>query len=253
MTSSATPAPPIVTRFSALALGSVVVFVLTGGARALWEVDAVSQLWSTSYGRLLVLKTVLLIVLVALGYRNRRGLARFSEIHRRGLIELGVMAVLIGAVTVLTNVPPANSPGYAATGVAPPPAGGPATVDLEGGGQLSLWPGTAGRNLVAVRTTGHPAHVRVTVRSADGTTSTGGAGAVWQRLRRRARPTSAPDRRSWRCSGGGSTTHRHAPHRAAEHHADSAADSHPGGRGRRGAGRQPGGGHAASRKPRRPA
>ncbi len=161
----------VVTRFSALALGAVVVLSLTGGARALWEVDAVSQLWSTSYGRLLVLKTVLLIVLVALGYRNRRGLARFSEIHRRGLIELGVMAVLIGAVTVLTNVPPANSPGYAATGAAPPPAGGPATVDLEGGGRLSLWPGTAGPNLVAVRTTGHPAHIRVTVRSADGTTS----------------------------------------------------------------------------------
>ena len=60
------------------------------------------------------------------------------------------MAALIVAVTVLTNLPPANSPSYAATAPAPPPAGGPATLDLEGGGKLALWPGTAGRNLVAV-------------------------------------------------------------------------------------------------------
>ena len=162
----------IVTRFSAIALVSVVVLAVTGGVRALWEVGSVSQVWTTSYGRLLIIKTLLLIALIALGYRNRKGLERFSEIHRRGLIELGLMAALIVAVTVLTNLPPANSPSYAATSAAPPPAGGPATLDLEGGGKLSLWPGTAGPNLVAVRTNGHPKRILVTVRSAGGGQST---------------------------------------------------------------------------------
>ena len=39
----------------------MVVLALTGGVRALWEVDSVSQVWTTSYGRLLIVKTLLLI------------------------------------------------------------------------------------------------------------------------------------------------------------------------------------------------
>ncbi len=159
----------IVSRFSTIALGAVVVLAVTGGARALWSVDAVSQIWSTSYGRVLVLKTVLLLVLVWLGYRNRHQLSEFSKIHRRGWVELGVMAALVVAVTVLTNLPPANVPAYSATASAPPPAGGPATLALEGGGRLSIWPGTAGVNMVSVNSPGaEPGLVTVSVRSADG-------------------------------------------------------------------------------------
>ena len=164
----------IVRRFSAVALGSVVVLAVTGGARALWEVGSVSEIWTTTYGRLLVLKTVLLLILIVLGYRNRQGLEKFSQIHRRGMIELGVMALLIVAVTILTNEPPANAPAYTGAGAAPPPAGGPANVELEGAAhsKLSIWPGTAGPNLVAVRTATRPAHIRVTVRGATGQTTT---------------------------------------------------------------------------------
>ena len=43
----------------------------------------------------------------------------FSQIHRRGMIELGVMALLIVAVTILTNEPPANAPAYTGAGAAP--------------------------------------------------------------------------------------------------------------------------------------
>ena len=74
-------------RFSTLALASVIVVAATGGARALWEVSAVSQLWTTGYGRTLIVKTVLLAGLIALGYRNRSALERFAEIRRRGVVE----------------------------------------------------------------------------------------------------------------------------------------------------------------------
>ena len=216
----------IVTRFSAIALVSVVVLAVTGGVRALWEVGSVSQVWTTSYGRLLIIKTLLLIALIALGYRNRKGLERFSEIHRRGLIELGLMAALIVAVTVLTNLPPANSPSYAATSAAPPPAGGPATLDLEGGGKLSLWPGTAGPNLVAVRTNGHPKRILVTVRSAGGGQSTAALAPFGDSYagvlpNRRAGP--GPHHRT------GRRIHRHRHHadRAAKHRTGAAPRADP--------------------------
>ena len=44
-------------RFSSLALASVVVLALTGAVRALAELSAVSQLWTTGYGRAILVKT----------------------------------------------------------------------------------------------------------------------------------------------------------------------------------------------------
>ena len=53
--------PEVVTaavrRFSRLALASVVVLAVTGAVRALSELSAVSQLWTTSYGRAILVKT----------------------------------------------------------------------------------------------------------------------------------------------------------------------------------------------------
>jgi hypothetical protein len=61
-------------RFSTAALVSVIVVALTGGGRALAELSKVSQLWTTGYGRALVVKTVLLGVLVLLGWFSRSAL-----------------------------------------------------------------------------------------------------------------------------------------------------------------------------------
>ena len=137
-----------VRRFSAVALGSVVVVAVTGGARALWEVAAVSQLWSTGYGRALVVKTALLAGLVLLGYLNRRRLDRFAAVRRRAAAELVLLAGVIAVVAVLTDLQPANAPGFAQAAV--PPAGGPARIALAGNGRLAVWPGRAGANVLAV-------------------------------------------------------------------------------------------------------
>jgi copper transport protein len=134
--------------FSGIALASVAVVSASGVGRALWEVGALSQLWTTAYGRTLLVKTGLLGVAVILGYRNRAALADFRGLRRRVGAELVVMLGIVAAVAVLTDLPPANSavPAEAAA----PPAGGPARVPLGGGARLTLWPGQAGANVAVV-------------------------------------------------------------------------------------------------------
>jgi putative copper export protein len=138
-------------RFSTVALASVVVVAVTGVGRALWEVGAVSQVWSTGYGRTLVVKTLLLGGLVALGYRNRNALDRFGEVRRRAVAELALLAGVLAAVSLLTDLQPANTPSFA-NAAAAVPTGGPTLVQLSRNARLALWPGFAGPNVIAVQT-----------------------------------------------------------------------------------------------------
>jgi copper transport protein len=101
----------IAQRFSRLALASVAVIGVTGVGRALWELGAVSQIWSTAYGRTLLIKTVLLGALVVLGYRNRQGLADFTALRRRVGLELALLVTLMAAVSLLTDLPPGKTGG----------------------------------------------------------------------------------------------------------------------------------------------
>ena len=111
-------------RFSTLALGSVLALAATGLVRALGELSAVSELWSTSYGRALLVKTGLLGALVLLGARNRyrlvprlraasarnpAALRAFAGLRRSLVAELCLLAVLVGAVALLTELPPGRS------------------------------------------------------------------------------------------------------------------------------------------------
>src|SRR4029077_15452309 len=97
-------------RFSRIAFVSVVVIGVTGVGRALWELSSVSQIWSTPYGRTLMIKTALLGALVVLGYLNRRALGDFTALRRRVAIELSLLVTLTAAVSLLTDLPPANTP-----------------------------------------------------------------------------------------------------------------------------------------------
>jgi copper transport protein len=165
----------VVRRFSTVALGSVAVVGLTGGARALWELGAVSQLWTTGYGRALVVKTALLAGLVVLGYLNRRRLDRFAAVRMRAAAELVLLAGVVAVVAVLTDLQPANAPGFAQAAV--PPTGGPAAIAIAGNGRLAVWPGRAGTNVLAARVRAHAAALTALVggrtirltRTADGT------------------------------------------------------------------------------------
>ena len=97
-------------RFSTLALGSVLVLTITGIVRAYTELDALSQVWSTGYGRVLIVKSALLLVLAGVGWRNRHllGLPRVAlpALRRNVAAELSLFVVLIGAVALLTDLRP---------------------------------------------------------------------------------------------------------------------------------------------------
>ncbi|CAN5270094.1 hypothetical protein BH18ACT12_BH18ACT12_15510 [soil metagenome] len=96
-------------RFSNLALVSVLVLAVTGVVRAYTELDSVSQVWSTGYSRLLIVKSTLLVLLAGIGWLNRyRILPRGSlqTLRRNVAVELALFTVLVGAVALLTDLRP---------------------------------------------------------------------------------------------------------------------------------------------------
>ena len=100
---------PLVRRFSNVAFVSVLVLAATGVLRALVELRSVGQLWSTGYGQLLIVKTVLLALLAAIGWVNRYRLVprlSFDRLRRNVAVELTLFAVLIAAVALLTDLRP---------------------------------------------------------------------------------------------------------------------------------------------------
>ena len=72
----------------------------TGVLRASFELTRASQLWSTSYGRALLVKTGLLVVVLAAGWVVR------ARPRRRAAVELVLLAGLVIAVSVLVQLRP---------------------------------------------------------------------------------------------------------------------------------------------------
>jgi copper transport protein len=139
----------IASRFSRIALVSVAVLSTTGVARAYWELDSVSQAWTTSYGRVLIVKSLLLLTILGIASQSRHLLGHFRSLRRSVAAELAVAAGVVGAVAVLTNLPPGSTPSAGATNAAP--QGGSATFVLGREGSLAVWPGAAGPNAFVVR------------------------------------------------------------------------------------------------------
>jgi len=118
-------------RFSNLAFASVFVLSATGVIRALSELRSVSQLWSTGYGTVLIVKTALLSLLVALGWLNRYRLIphlSIGALRRSIAAELLLFAGLVAAVGLLTDLSPgrdrvASAAVVEAKGPPPLPAG----------------------------------------------------------------------------------------------------------------------------------
>jgi copper transport protein len=117
-----------VRRFSALALGAVVAIGIAGVVRAVTELSAVHELWSTSYGRAILVKTAIFAPLLALGWLNRVALlSAFARLRRSVLVELTLLAGIAVAVGVLTDLPPgrvaaaAGKPTEVPAAFVPPP------------------------------------------------------------------------------------------------------------------------------------
>jgi copper transport protein len=119
-----------VRRFSTLALVSVAVIAATGVTRAFAELTSVSHVWTTSYGRWLVVKSALLLSLIAFGWANRYRLVPTlmgsrPRLRRNVFAELVLFAGLVAAVAFLTQTRPDRD----RVGIlAPPPAAGAPTA-----------------------------------------------------------------------------------------------------------------------------
>ena len=73
---------------------------VTGVIRALAELRTVGQVWSTGYGRVLIVKTVLLAALVVVGWFNRYRLIprlSFDALRRNVAVELTLFAALVAS------------------------------------------------------------------------------------------------------------------------------------------------------------
>jgi copper transport protein len=132
-----------VRRFSTSALVAVIVLGLSGLGRALTELSAVDQLWTTSYGRALLVKTALFAPLLGLGWLNRALLIGvFARLRRSAFVEVVLLLAVVVTVAVLTEIRPGTAqraapvPGLVAKPpVLPPPN---AVVDAHELGSLAL-------------------------------------------------------------------------------------------------------------------
>ncbi|HEV3212141.1 MAG TPA: copper resistance protein CopC [Acidimicrobiales bacterium] len=111
-------------RISTIALGAVVVVVVSGTLQAVRQVGSLDALTGTTYGRLLLVKVAVVVVLIALGALSRALLRRpvgaatgdpapDAPPRRVGLVrsivaELLVAAAVLGVTAALVNAPPAR-------------------------------------------------------------------------------------------------------------------------------------------------
>jgi hypothetical protein len=104
----------------------------------------VSQLWTTGYGRALIVKTVLLAALVCLGWVNRYRLVprlRAGALRQNIAAELVLFAGLIVAVALLTDLRPGRDRAAAAVVVAkgsPPLPASQAVVQAQESGDYAV-------------------------------------------------------------------------------------------------------------------
>jgi copper transport protein len=90
-------------RAVALAAAGVAVLAVTGVVRAAFELVHLAQLWDTSYGITLLVKTGMLLASLATGWYVR------TRIRLRAGVELGLVALLIVAVAVLVLLRPGRN------------------------------------------------------------------------------------------------------------------------------------------------
>ena len=143
---------------------SVIVLGTSGIVRALTELSAVSQLWSTSYGRALLVKTAIFVPLLGVGWLNRTVLLGvFARLRRSARVEVLAIVGIVVAVAILTELAPgkkaSRSLAAAPLAAALPPALPPrdAVVDARELGSL------------AVAVAREPQRTTVTIVGPDGT------------------------------------------------------------------------------------
>ena len=132
---------PIVAGYARLALALVVLLAVAGIASASLLVPTWGDLWSTGYGRLLLVKTALFFLAVALAAASRLSWLRRGRMRVLRLSISTEAAVVIAVLVVaglLANVPPPAPASAAEAILGPRPLEGPLTRDAGLAGQLNV-------------------------------------------------------------------------------------------------------------------
>jgi len=102
----------LVGRFSTIALWSAGLLVLTGVTTAYLHLGAWSPLWTSIYGRTLIVKLCVVACVFTLGAYNNKRLkpslgtaAAGSRLRRSATFEIALAAVVLGVTAVLVNLP----------------------------------------------------------------------------------------------------------------------------------------------------
>jgi copper transport protein len=135
-------------RFPTVAVGAVVVLGAASIPRAIAAFPSLASVVRTSYGQALLVKTGILVAVLAVAWLNRHRIARV------GLgAELALLGGLVVAVAVLTELPPPPRATAAARAVPAVPEPPPADAVVLGGQDDDVAVGLAasprGRNLAA--------------------------------------------------------------------------------------------------------
>ena len=157
--------PRALHRFSTLAMASVLTLILTGTLNSLRELDAVEQLWQTSYGLTLLVKLTLVAGTLAAAAVSRRRLKQ-HQVPRRSVRLEAALTVAVLAVTALLSMtappPQAAEPNiHAGHGAGPAAANDTLQMSLgdQGDAALTVMPATttgSHLHLILTDTNGRP-------------------------------------------------------------------------------------------------
>lgn len=98
----------VVARFSGLALACFVVLGVTGVYLAWRQSGTPAALPATGFGRLLLVKTGIVLAIVGLAALSRRAVARGGSVRRTVLAEAVLGVVVLGVTAALVNAAPAR-------------------------------------------------------------------------------------------------------------------------------------------------
>ena len=155
-------------RFATLAGFGLGAVALTGVLRSIADIGSVDALVSTDFGRLVLLKTGLLVPIAALGALNHfrnvpRADSSLAPLRRSGSVELTLGAVALVVASILVNIAPPTEVAAAAGGNAAQVAHAnatPAPLVVTGPDfgttvrlQLTVSPGVVGSNEFRARVT----------------------------------------------------------------------------------------------------
>lgn len=115
--------PVVARRYSTLALVAFVAVAISGSVNAWIRITYLSDLWTTDYGRLVVIKALALVTLGVLGNAHRRRtLPAIAQGRRRPLVrlatvELVLMGATVGVAAALGRTAPPPPSGVLSTGI----------------------------------------------------------------------------------------------------------------------------------------